>query len=59
MIGIGELAEGRALDEACDAIVLQFPFGSHFTIRRVVNAETEQLVLHATKSTTRTLYQAP
>jgi hypothetical protein len=44
------------LDEACDAIVLQFPVGADFTIRRVIDARVHEVVLRATKSTTRQLF---
>jgi hypothetical protein len=52
----GRVREFDTLDEACDAIVLQFPVGVDFTIRRVIDARVQEVVLRATKSTTRQLY---
>jgi hypothetical protein len=45
--------EYATLDEACDAVVLHFPPGREFTIRRIPEAGGPEVVLRAARSTTR------
>ncbi len=45
--------EFDSLEDACDAVVLRLPVGAAFTIRRVHERGAPELVLCATKSTTR------
>ena len=53
----GWTREFETLDEACDAVVLQFPVGSAFRISRVDALQRAQLILHATLSSTRQRFQ--
>ena len=53
--GVGEY---ETLDEACDAVVLQFPLGAGFRISRVDERRRSELILQATRSTTRQRFQA-
>jgi hypothetical protein len=50
--------EFETLDEACDTVIMQFPVGVAFTIRRVTHDGSSELVLRAIRSTTRLRYLA-
>jgi hypothetical protein len=56
--GPARTVEFETLDEACDAVVLRFPVGAEFTIRRVPACGPPHVILHGTKATTRPRFLA-